>query len=76
MSSVKISTLETEIGGLSGPGGPWRLWSDFPASWPCMVKKAMYRHRQILAARNISSRNVSDFGKNQYFVRNISYIHH
>ncbi len=28
------------------------------------------------AARNISSRNISYFGKNQYFVRDISYFDH
>ncbi len=33
---VEVSSLEAEIGSSSGPGGPQRLWSNFPASWPCM----------------------------------------
>ncbi len=40
-ASVELSRMETEVGGPGGFGGPQRLWSNFPAFWPCMGQSVL-----------------------------------
>ena len=56
-------------------------WKSHPAHRllilaPRLWETYMHFSNVHVAARNISSRNISYFGKNQYFVRDISYFDH
>ncbi len=54
---VELSSLEAEIGGFSGPGGPRQLLSNFPSFWPCMKMQPFYLICDVTSCAPIRCRN-------------------